>query len=134
MLRATRAQRFVQHVRCSLSRSARLLLAPWHELLREGLERSQLLLIGASACAAAGRTRRSKRGTSLAARTHPGRELIKIHGPTAGRAKVELNYERRPRGGYVFGALQPAIGEVLTEVYPRRIVGHYTEFLEKVER
>ena len=70
----------------------------------------------------------------VTARTYPSKELTKIHGPPAGRAKVELDYQKRSRGGYVYGALQPATGEVLTEVYPRRIVGHYIEFLEKVER
>ncbi len=34
----------------------------------------------------------------------------------------------------MFGALQPATGEVLTEMYSRRIVGNYVEFLEKVEQ
>ena len=70
----------------------------------------------------------------MSARTYPGQELVDIHGPPAGRAKVELDYRRRPRGGYVYGALKPSTGEVLTEVYPRRIVGHYVEFLEKVEK
>jgi hypothetical protein len=70
----------------------------------------------------------------LSARTYPGKELVEVHGLPAGRAKVALDYRRRPRGGYVYGALQPATGDVLTETYPRRIVGHYVEFLEKVEQ
>ena len=70
----------------------------------------------------------------MSTRTYPGQELVKFYGPSAGRAKVELDYRRRPRGGYVYGALQPSTGEVRTEVYPRRIVGHYIEFLEKVEQ
>ena len=70
----------------------------------------------------------------LASRTYAGKELTKIHGPPAGRAKVALDYQHRPKGGFVFGALQPTTGEVLAEMYPRRIVGHYVEFLEEVER
>lgn len=34
----------------------------------------------------------------------------------------------------MFGALQPATGEVLTEMYARRLGGHYIAFLEKVEQ
>jgi hypothetical protein len=70
----------------------------------------------------------------LASQTYAGKELVEIHGPPAGRAKVELDYQHRPKGGFVFGALQPATGDVLTETYPRRVVAHYVEFLEKVER
>ena len=70
----------------------------------------------------------------LASRTYAGKELTKIHGPPAGRAKVALDYTHRPRGGFVFGALEPSTGAVFTEVYPRRIGGHYIEFLEKVEQ
>ena len=70
----------------------------------------------------------------LASRTYEGKELTRIHGPPAGRAKVPLDYQHRPKGGFVFGALQPSTGAVLTEMYPRRITGHYIEFLEKVEQ
>jgi hypothetical protein len=70
----------------------------------------------------------------LASRTYEGKELTKIHGPPAGRAKVALDYQHRPKGGFVFSALQPSTGAVLTEMYSRRIVGNYVEFLEKVEQ
>ena len=70
----------------------------------------------------------------LTSRTYEGKELTKTHGLPAGKTKVELDYARRPRGGFVFGALQPATGEVLAEMYPRRITQHYIEFLEKVEQ
>ena len=70
----------------------------------------------------------------LASRTYEGKELTKIHGPPAGRAKVALDYTHRPKGGFVFGALEPSTGAVFTEMYPRRIGGHYIEFLEKVEQ
>ena len=59
----------------------------------------------------------------LAARTYEGKQLTKIHGSPAGRAKVALDYQHRPKGGFVFGALQPATGAVLTQMYSRRIVG-----------
>ena len=42
--------------------------------------------------------------------------------------------EEQPFGGYVYGALQPSTGAVFTEVYSRRNVGYYAEFLEKVEK
>ena len=70
----------------------------------------------------------------LASRTYAGKELVEIHASPAGRARVELDYHHRPKGGFVFGALQPATGDVLTETYPRRVVAHYVEFLEKVEQ
>lgn len=70
----------------------------------------------------------------LASRTYEAKQLTKIHGPPAGRAKVELDYKHRPKGGFVFGALQPSTGAVLTQTYSRRIVGNYVEFLEKVEQ
>ncbi len=70
----------------------------------------------------------------LASRTYEGKELTKIRGPPAGRAKVALDYTHRPKGGFVFGALEPASGAVFTEMVPRRIGGHYTEFLGKVEQ
>ena len=70
----------------------------------------------------------------LASRTYEGKEPTKIHGPRAGRAKVALDYQHRPKGGFVFGALQPSTGAVLTQMYSRRIVGNYIEFLEKVEQ
>ena len=70
----------------------------------------------------------------LASRTYEGKELTKIHGPPARRAKADFIYPRQPFGGYVYGALQPSTGEVLTEVYPHRNVGYYVDFLEKVEQ
>ena len=70
----------------------------------------------------------------LSVRTYQGKELVKIHGPPAGRAKADLVYTRQPFGGYVYGALQPSTGAVLTETYSRRNADYYVDFLEKVEQ
>ena len=49
-----------------------------------------------------------------AARSYPGRRLVKPTGPGAERARQEIDYGRRGVAGYVFGALQPASGAALT--------------------
>src|SRR5205809_825900 len=54
------------------------------------------------------------------------------HGPHASRAKQEIDYGRRGKG-YIFGALQAATGEVLTEPYPRRTAANGVDFLAKVD-
>ena len=70
----------------------------------------------------------------LSVRTYQGKQLVKIHGPPAGCAKADLIYTRQPFGGYVYGALQPSTGAVLTETYSRRNADYYVDFLEKVEQ
>jgi transposase len=51
----------------------------------------------------------------------------------AGRARQEIDYGRREKAGYVFGALQPKTGEVLTATYTHRRLVHWIDFLQQVE-
>lgn len=51
----------------------------------------------------------------------------------AGRAKQEVDYGRTQREGYVFGALQPASGEVVTATYTSRSIRNFVDFLDQVE-
>jgi len=72
----------------------------------------------------------------LSARSHAGRELVAIHpgvDKPAGRSKQELDYQRRPTDGYVFGAFKPATGEALTATYTSRSIKNFIDFLDKVE-
>ncbi len=72
----------------------------------------------------------------LSARSHAGRELVAIHpgaGKPAGRGKQELDYQRRPTDGYVFGAFQPATGEALTATYTSRTIKNFIDFLDQAE-
>lgn len=74
----------------------------------------------------------------VSARSYPGSELVATRSKSgehlAGRAKQELEHNRdRKRGGYVFGAFQPATGEALTTSYPGRSIANFIDFLEKVE-
>ena len=55
-----------------------------------------------------------------AAKSHPGRQLVRPAAPKAERAKQEIDYGRRGVAGYVFGAFQPASGEAFTQCYDRR--------------
>jgi hypothetical protein len=48
------------------------------------------------------------------------------------RAKQAIDYGRRARG-YIFGAFQPATGEVLTIPYDRRTTANWIDFLNQVE-
>ena len=70
------------------------------------------------------------------AKSSPGQEVVRVE-PTAtspaGRAKQEIDYGRRGQAGYVFGALKPTDGEVLTLTYPARSIGNWINFLEQVE-
>ena len=72
----------------------------------------------------------------LSARSRPGQELVATQ-PTeskpAGRAKQEVDYGRTQREGYVFGALQPASGEVVTATYTSRSIKNFVGFLDQVE-
>ncbi len=72
----------------------------------------------------------------LSARSHPGQELVSpdpAEGKPAGRAKQEVDYGRTQREGYVFGALQPASGEVVTATYTSRSIKNFIDFLDQVE-
>jgi transposase len=74
----------------------------------------------------------------VSARSYPGNELVATRSKSgehlAGRVKQELEHNRdRKRGGYVFGAFQPATGEALTTSYPGRSIANFIDFLEKVE-
>lgn len=70
------------------------------------------------------------------AKSFPGQQVIRTE-PTettpAGRAKQEIDYGRRDSSGYVFGALQPATGLVLTDTYRGRTTRNWIAFLEQVE-
>ena len=54
------------------------------------------------------------------------------HGPTAGRARQEIDYGRRGKG-YIFGALAATTGEVLTHPYRGRTTANWVDFLDRVE-
>jgi transposase len=72
----------------------------------------------------------------LSARSHAGQELVAIHadaGKPAGRGKQEIDYQRRPTDGYVFGAFQPATGEAQTATYTSRSIKNFIDFLDQVE-
>jgi transposase len=72
----------------------------------------------------------------VAVKSYPGKQLVDPQaGETkpAGRAKQEIDYGRREKAGYVFGALQPKTGEVLTVTYTRRTLVNWIDFLEQVE-
>lgn len=70
------------------------------------------------------------------AKSYPGQQLVRSE-PTqaspAERAKQEIDYGRRGPSGYVFGALQPVTGEVLTATYTGRTTKNWIAFLEQVE-
>lgn len=62
------------------------------------------------------------------AKSYRGRRLVKA----PQRATQEVDYGRRGKG-YVFGALRPATGEVLTDTYTRRTGVNWVDFLSQVE-
>jgi hypothetical protein len=68
-----------------------------------------------------------------AAKSYPGRRLVRPAGPAAGRARQEIDYGRRGVAGYVFGALQPATGAAFTLGYERRTTANWVDFLGAVE-
>ena len=68
-----------------------------------------------------------------AAKSYPGRRLVRPAGPKAERAKREIDYGRRGAAGYVFGALRPATGEALALTYERRTTANWVDFLGAVE-
>jgi hypothetical protein len=72
----------------------------------------------------------------LSTKVHAGKELVKpraSEGKRAERAKHDLCYERTEKSGYIFGALQPATGEVFTTTSQHRSAVNIAAFLEKVE-
>jgi transposase len=66
------------------------------------------------------------------AKSFPGQELVDVTKCPAERAKQEIDYGRRG-SGYVFGAFQPATGEVLTWTAQRRTTANFVAFLEQAE-
>src|SRR5690242_21927098 len=68
-----------------------------------------------------------------AAKSYPGRRLVKPAGPEAERARQEIDYGRRGVAGYVFGAFQPATGGAFTATYERRTTVNWVDFLGRVE-
>src|SRR5207247_10070470 len=72
----------------------------------------------------------------VAVKSYPGKRLVS---PEAGetqpaeRAKQEIDYGRREKAGYVFGALQPRTGEGFTATYTRRRLVNWIDFLQQVE-
>ena len=72
----------------------------------------------------------------VAVKSYPGKHLVKPEATAAtpaGRAKQEIDYGRREKAGYVFGALQPRTGEVFTATYTRRTLVNWIDFLHQVE-
>jgi hypothetical protein len=72
----------------------------------------------------------------VAVKSYPGKQLVSAH-PTAStpaeRARQEIDYGRREKAGYVFGALQPSTGETFTASYTRRTLLNWIDFLQQVE-
>jgi transposase len=71
-----------------------------------------------------------------AVKSYPGKHLVRAEATEtepAGRAKQEIDYGRRGKAGYVFGALKPTDGEVLTATYTGRTLVNWIDFLQQVE-
>lgn len=70
------------------------------------------------------------------AKSHPGRQLVRITtgypDQPAERACQEIDYGRR-EDDYIFGAFQPATGEVLTRPYHGWNIVNWVDVLEQVE-
>jgi len=72
----------------------------------------------------------------VAVKSYPGKQLVDpeaVETKPAGRAKQEIDYGRREKAGYVFGALQPRTGEVFTATYTRRRLVNWIDFLQQLE-
>jgi hypothetical protein len=67
-----------------------------------------------------------------AAKSVPGQELVDVTKCNAQRAKQEIDYGRRG-SGYVFGAFQPATGEVLSWTAQRWTTTNFVAFLQQAE-
>ena len=68
--------------------------------------------------------------------SYPGKQLVypaAVETKTAGRAKQAIDYGRRGKAGYVFGALKPTDGEVFNATYPRWKLVNWIDFLQHVE-
>jgi transposase len=71
-----------------------------------------------------------------AVKSYPGKHLVYPEATEtrpAGRAKQQIDYGRRGKAGYVFGALKPTDGEVFTATYTRRKLVNWIDFLQQVE-
>ena len=69
-------------------------------------------------------------------KSYPGKQLVypeAAEAKPAGRAKQTIDYGRRGKAGYVFGALKPVDGEVFTATYTRRKLVNWIDFLQHVE-
>src|SRR5260370_39722827 len=67
----------------------------------------------------------------VAVKSYPGKQLVDPEAAEtkpAGRARQEIDYGRREKAGYVFGALQPRTGEVFTSPYTPPSLVHWTHF------
>ena len=72
----------------------------------------------------------------VAVKSYPGKRLVSPEATEttpAVRARQASDYGRREKAGYVFGALQPRTGEVLTATYTRRRLVNWIDFLQQVE-
>ena len=68
-----------------------------------------------------------------ASKSYPGQRLVRPAGPSAERARQEIDYGRRDVAGYVFGAFCPATGAAFTAPYEGRTTANWVDFLEHVE-
>ncbi len=71
-----------------------------------------------------------------AVKSYPGKQLVypeAAEAKPAGRAKQIIDYGRRGKAGYVFGALKPVDGEVFTATYTRRKLVNWIDFLNSME-
>ena len=72
----------------------------------------------------------------VAVKSYPGKQLVDPEAAEtkpAGRAKQEIDYGRREKAGYVFGALEPRTGEVFTATSTRRRLVNWIDFLQQLE-
>jgi hypothetical protein len=70
-----------------------------------------------------------------AAKSYPGKRLVNAQATQAQpakRARQEIDYGRRGKG-YIFGALKPADGEVLTATYSGQTLVDWSDFLQRLE-
>ena len=68
-----------------------------------------------------------------AAKSDPGRRVVKPAGPVAQRASQAIDDGRRDGAGDVFAALQPATGNALTATDTGRTTANWVDFLAQVE-
>ncbi len=67
-----------------------------------------------------------------ASKSYPGQRVVRPAGPSAERAKQEIDYGRRGKG-YIFGAFCPATGAAFTATYEGRTTANWVDFLGQVE-